>query len=1249
MYRFLKMDNYPIGIRLGIGFLQIMLLSLLVGIVALYQMKMLGELLNDIYEHPLTVGYTARDIRGDIYATHDMIRRIPLVKDPVELNELEYKLNDLEMRVYTKFEILQERFLGDKDDVKSARMAFAEWRKQRDESLRAARNGEYEKIDDAFYFRQQKYADEVRDKIQVVVDFAAWKAKDFLQTANARKSRATVVMLGIMAGTLLLGLGIAYFITQSITPQLRLIVRRMKDIAAGDLRHDVEIVSRDEVGELADSFREMQTSLRNKAEVAAAIASGDFSHSVDIRGDNDELGNSINVMTESLHRSKMANDLQDWFKTGKNELNSIIVGASDINILAREVIGFLSRYVNAQIGTLYLMSDDGMLHLSGSYAFSKRKSLAALIQPGEGLVGQAAAEKEAISITSIPEDYIRINSSFGESPPRNIIAIPFLFENEVKGVLELGAFEEFPDDKLDFLRDLSDSIAIAFNTVQNQSRLRVLLEETQRQAAQLQVQEEELRTANEELEEQTRTLRHSEEKLRKQQEEMEVINEELQEKNDSLEQQKTQIFQKNQALEDVRRELESRARELEVTGKYKSEFLANMSHELRTPLNSLLLLSRDLADNSRGNLDREQVESAKIIQRSGMELLELIDEILDLSKIEAGRMTLKVCDVRLPEIARYIEQSFRHIAMEKGIAFKTIMDDSLPEEIRTDRQRLEQVLKNLLSNALKFTDKGAVTVEIHRPDAAANLCRSGLDRGRTVAFSVRDTGIGIPEDKQMLVFEAFHQVDGGTARKYCGTGLGLSISREIAKLLGGEIQLKSRPGEGSTFTLYLPVESATKERDELAGPPVRNPQADVSIEDFRKCTIYDENALAGWSVADDRDTLQNGEKSILIIEDDANFAKILMDQCHAKGFKALVSPTGEAGLALAEKYSPAAVILDIKLPGMNGWTVLNALKENPATRHIPVHVMSVQESSIDAMRKGAIGFLTKPVDREDLDQAFGKIEQMVEKKIKDLLLVEDNAQQRLGIIGLVGDADVRIVEVGSGEAALCALKDKKFDCMILDLGLPDMSGFELLNLMRKKEDLCQPPVIVYTGKDLTREEDLELRKHAESIIIKGVKSEERLLDETALFLHKTVSTMPPRRREMIINLHDRDTMFKGKTILLVDDDMRNLFALSKILSERGMKVIKAEDGQKALAALALHPEVDLVLLDVMMPVMDGYETARAIREQPCFQCLPILTLTAKAMKDDRDKCIAAGANDYLAKPVDVERLLSMLRVWLYKR
>jgi len=1014
----------------------------------------------------------------------------------------------------------------------------------------------------------------------------------------------------------------------------------------------VEIDQRDEIGALADSFRAMQSGLRDKAVVATAIAAGDLSRRVAVNGPNDHLGNAIDRMTLALQDSKRKSDLQDWNKTGKNELNRIIVGQDDLQVLAAEMLGFLANYVKAQIGTLYIMSEDGRLTLEGSYAVGPHQTPDATIGPGQGVVGQAAAEKKLIHITDIPTDYIRISSSLGNSPPREIVAVPLLFKEALQGVIELGSFEVFSEDKLEFLRNTSNAAAVAVNAVQNMTKRKELLKQTQHQARQLQAQEEELRVANEELEEQTRTLKLSREQLKQQQEELQAVNEELEEKSQYLEEQKEQVTSRNLALEEARAQLEQRARELELASKYKSEFLANMSHELRTPLNSLLLLSRDLEENAKGNLDPAQVESAGVIHNSGKDLLQLINEILDLSKIEAGQMALKIDDVDLRETATALDQSFKHMAAQQGLHFEVVMAAGLPTSIRTDAQRLKQILKNLVSNALKFTEQGSVTIEIHRPSNGTDLTRSALNPQRCVAFCVKDTGIGIPDDKQMVVFEAFQQAEGGTARKYGGTGLGLSIARELTKLLGGEIQLVSRSGQGSSFTLFLPLEHGAREAAPLAEPPSGDRHREPApVRATAPAAAPEPFPLpeAVYNLADDRDRIEPDDRCILIIEDDANFAKILLDQCRAKGFKAIATDSGETGLLLAEQRLPEAILLDIRLPGMSGCTVLKTIKSNPATRHIPVHIITVEETALENLQGGAIGFTTKPVDRQDLEEAFESIAAVVEKKIKDLLLVEDNPAMRLGIVKLIDDTDLNIVEADCGAQALAALKEKSFDCMILDLGLPDMSGFELLERIGAGADLTMPPVIVYTGRELAREDELALRKHAETIIIKGVKSEERLLDEVSLFLHKTVSSMPPAKREMIITLHQREAMFSDKTILLVDDDMRNLFALSKILDERGLQVLKAEDGQKALTLLDSHPEIALVLLDIMMPVMDGYQTAREIRRQARFRDLPIIALTAKALKEDRNRCIAAGANDYLAKPVDIERLFSMLRVWLYRR
>jgi len=680
-----------------------------------------------------------------------------------------------------------------------------------------------------------------------------------------------------------------------------------------------------------------------------------------------------------------------------------------------------------------------------------------------------------------------------------------------------------------------------------------------------------------------------------------------------------------------------------LASKYKSEFLANMSHELRTPLNSLLLLARLMTENKQGNLSEEQLESAQIIYNSGNDLLSLINEILDLAKIEAGRMDLHPQKVSAEELAEGIQRTFQHMAQDKGLSLEVATKKDSPKEITTDPKRLDQIIKNLMSNALKFTERGSVTVTFDRPDRTANLSRSGLKNDNTLAIAIQDTGIGIPLDKQKIIFEAFQQLDGGTARKFGGTGLGLSISRELVHLLGGEIQLSSQVGHGSTFTLYIPMVLQPAEPQIEEPPPSRQ---------FERREIRPVHAVPRKkpiaNIPDDRDCLEVGEKTILVIEDDANFAGLLLKQCHDRGFKCLASATGEEGLELAKKFSPAAVILDLRLPGLDGWAVLEMLKDDPDIRHIPVHIMSVEDSTIEAFRRGAIGYLRKPVSKGELEKAFGRLEAVFNRAMKDLLVVEDDAGLRKGIIKLVGNGDVHADEAATAQESIEKLRSKKYDCMILDLGLPDMSGFELLKKLEAEEHALIPPVIVYTGKDLTREEEIELNKYAESIIIKGVRSEERLLDEASLFLHRVVDRLPEKKRRMITNLHNTDVMFQNKRVLMVDDDMRNVFALAKVLEEKGMEVLKAENGQKALDLLEKSGEVDLVLMDIMMPGMDGYETMKRIRAQAKFEKLPIIALTAKAMKEDRARCIAAGASDYLSKPVEVNRLFAMLRVWLYR-
>jgi CheY-like chemotaxis protein/CHASE3 domain sensor protein/GAF domain-containing protein len=965
---------------------------------------------------------------------------------------------------------------------------------------------------------------------------------------------------------------------------------------------------------------------------------------------------SVREMVQALRTNAEETRRSDWTKTGLTRLNDLTRQGVDLSELCHAVIAEICEYLGAQLGAVYMYSEDGPqgagLFLRGSYAYQQRKNVSNIFKLGEGLVGQAGLEKIQISISNIPEDYIKISSGLGESLPNHVSVTPFLFMKKLKGVVEIAAFREFSEVQLDYIREAMEGIGIAVDRLQKVEALEQALADSEAQALVLQEKGEALKVSNEELEEQTQQLRRSEEELRTQQEELKTSNEELEEQTQRLKQseeelkvsneelrQNTLLLQEQKAGVEVAREaLELKAEELALASRYKSEFLANMSHELRTPLNSLLILSQSLAENEEETLTPDQVESAKVIYGAGVDLLNLINEILDLSKIEAGRMTVRQEAVDLKSFNGTLESQFWPLAEQKNLALKFEIVPGTPEAITSDRVRVEQVLKNLVSNAIKFTDTGSVEVRLRPASAEDDLSRSRLDPGNCIAIEVADTGVGIPEESLETIFDAFQQVDGSSSRPQTGTGLGLSISRELAHLLGGEIQLRSGLGKGSTFTLFLPIHEARTPDPLSSKMRTIKPQSQARIPAVLPLSPTD----------DDRESIKPGDQVMLIIEDDPAFAKILTTRCREKGMKTVVCNTAEEGIDLATALEPQGIFLDIGLPGIDGWSTLAILKENDATRHIPVHVISGEQATMDFLRKGAIGHLTKPVAKKDLDEAFKKLEGTIAKAVKDLLVVEDNAVMRKVIVDLIGNGDVHTTVATSGEEALARLAEKSFDCVILDIGLPDIDGFELLEKMQAQAGVASPPVIVYTGRDLTEEEEEKLRPHAESIIIKGVKSKERLLDEASLFLHRIVSRLPDRKRKMIAELHNRDGMFEGKHVLVVDDDMRNVYALSEILKGKGFVVHKAENGIRALEVLKELESVDIILMDVMMPKMDGYETIRRIREDEQYGKTPVLALTAKAMPQDRLKCIEAGASDYLTKPVDVDRLLSMMRVWLYR-
>jgi CheY-like chemotaxis protein len=933
------------------------------------------------------------------------------------------------------------------------------------------------------------------------------------------------------------------------------------------------------------------------------------------------------------------------------------------------------------------MDDDDhtpVLKLIASYAYKERKHVGNRFYLGEGLVGQAALEKKAILLTNVPADYIQISSGLGEAPPRNVIVLPVLFEGEVKAVIELASFLPFSQIHQLFLDQFAESVGVVINMIAANMRTAELLEqsqsltlELQSQSEELRKQQEELKRSNAELEAQATTLRTSEELLKDQQEELQQVNEELEEKASLLAEQNRKVESKNEEVEGARVALEEKAEQLALSSKYKSEFLANMSHELRTPLNSLLILARLLSENKDGNLSAKQVEFAQTILTSGSDLLNLINDVLDLSKVEAGKMDVNATEVRLEDLKDFVERSFSQVADQKSLGFHVEVNPDVPQALYTDGGRLQQVLKNLLSNAFKFTEQGDVTLTVRRAEKGRRFLNPTLEAAPDVlAFAVTDTGIGIPKDKQRLIFEAFQQADGTTSRKYGGTGLGLSISREIARLLGGEIKVESAENQGSTFTLFVPLRYIPRQdgpdrepvritnypslssRSSAYAPQRTTPaRAPAPSRDQRRKPPGDalqyrpeRRTVPQTVISDDRDRIEEGDRSVLVIENDQNFAKVLLDMAREKGFKGVVELDGEAGLAAARELRPDAITLDIDMPGMNGLEVLDRLKRDPETRHVPVHIISGVEEKREGLKAGAIAFLAKPVSKEALDAAFARISTFIDTVPKNLLVVEDNEAQRQSIVELIAHDDVEIVAVASAEEALEKLRERHFDCMVLDLGLrtSQMSGFDLLERVKSDDDNHDLPIIIYTGKELSPEDETRIKKYAETIIVKDVKSPERLLDETALFLHRIEAKLPEQKRKMLEHLHDADSVVAGKNILVVDDDVRNIFSLTSMLEDHGMIVRFAENGKQAIEQLKKDPNVDAVLMDVMMPEMDGYETTRAIRGMDNFKSLPIIALTAKAMKGDREKCIAAGASDYITKPVDTEQLLSLLRVWLYR-
>jgi CheY-like chemotaxis protein/signal transduction histidine kinase len=925
---------------------------------------------------------------------------------------------------------------------------------------------------------------------------------------------------------------------------------------------------------------------------------------------------SVALITRQVILTRSSLRKKEWLNLGQVKLAEVVRGEQRPDQLATAVTGFLASFLDAQLGAIY-RSEAGQLQRLGGFALDADTDSGRPFRLGEGLVGQVAQSRSTVVVRDVPAGYSKVRSGLGAREPRELLLAPLTADGSCHGVVELGFFQSTLPEDVELLGLLSEPIGIALRTAVIRQRVQELLEETQQQAEELETQQEELRVNNEELEQSAETLRQQQASLEQQQAELEQTNVQLEEHAQLLVAQKAELVV-------ARDDLSRKAAELDAASRYKSEFLANMSHELRTPLNSSLILAKLLADNREGNLSPQQIKFAESIYAAGNDLLDLINDVLDLSKIEAGMMEIKREVVRLPRLVETLGQIFQPLASDKHLELSLRIEPGAPAQLTSDPQRLKQILKNLLANALKFTEKGRVGLTI------------GVAPSGNLRFSVEDTGIGIDPSQHQLVFEAFRQAHGGANRKFGGTGLGLSISRDLARLLGGDITLESEPGRGSTFRLELPLEADAQRpapspalaADSAPPPPAR------------------ESRVRAYDVEDDRESVNGSARVLLVVEDDPAFARALVELARGAGFKVVATPSADEGVELALRHKPAAILLDIHLPDHSGLTVLDRLKRMPATRHIPVQVVSAQDNMQTALEMGAAGYMLKPVERDKLVEALHNLERKSAQGVRSVLIVEDDPLQRESICSLLSAEDIKCVPVGSTAEALEQLRSATHDCVVLDLTLPDGSGYELLERMAEDDAYSFPPVIIYTGRSLSSDDERRLSKYSKSIIIKGARSPERLLDEVTLFLHQVETRLPPDRQRMLAEARSREKAFDGRRVLLVEDDVRNVFALTSVLEQRGAKLRIARNGREALSELEKDPAVDMVLMDIMMPDMDGLTAMRHIRAQPGLAKLPIIALTAKAMRDDQEQCLAAGANDYIAKPIQVDKLLSLMRVWM---
>lgn len=1080
---------------------------------------------------------------------------------------------------------------------------------------------------DAFWDSSAKAVDELKELQRQTVQQISKKVNVIFDSEKEAKDRNLIILVVIIA----LVIFIIFYTTKSITDTLSELKSAAQKISKGEEANGLKVHSDDVIGSLADSIIRIDESNKQLANAASEIGKGNFNIAIIPRSNDDVLGNAILKMKNDLQAFTKENEEKIWVQMGLTTISDSIRGEKDILTLSKSLLEALATYSGAQLGLLYSAKAFNTLEFISGFAVTNAHLIPKNLYWGETLIGQAAETKKIIRLNEVPDDFVKISTASGTSQPKYVMVLPLVHNDEVEGVIELASIQPFSNTAEKLLESASVSIAIALQSAKSRTRLQELLEETQAQAEELQTQHSEMEHLNTELEAQSQRLQASEEELRVQQEELQQANAELEERTRLLE-------EKNQEIAERNIDIQKKATELEQSTKYKSEFLANMSHELRTPLNSILLLSRLMSDNTENNLNDEQVEYAQVIQSSGQGLLALIDEILDLSKIESGKMTLEYEHLNIETFTGGIRSLFEPLAKEKGIGFEIHINKDVPSTIETDKLRLEQVIRNLLSNAIKFTSEGSVKLEVQKDR------RDGY-----ISFAVSDTGIGIAKEKQSLVFEAFQQADGSTRRKYGGTGLGLSISRELVRLLGGEVTLQSEAGKGSCFTIIIPASKDQRSLQQSIHEIAEEyNETEKQAEIYQQITDKYRSAVIPDNIPDDRSAVSKEDKTLLIIEDDTNFAKSLLDFTHKKGYKGIVAVRGDEGIELAKKHRPAGILLDLQLPVKSGWEVMEELKKDPVTRHIPVHMMSSYEAKNESLIKGAIDFINKPVAFEQMQQVFQKLEHVLNKESKKVLIVEENPKHAKALAYFLETFNINSEIRDNVQDSVTALQSDA-DCVILDMGIPGQRSYEMLEEVKQQRGLENIPIIIFTGKSLSMAEEQRIKRYADSIVVKTAHSYQRILDEVSLFLHLVEENKKPKEKNTLKKLGVLNEVVKDKTVLIVDDDVRNIFSLTRALEKLKVNVVTALNGKEALQKLEEERNIDIVLLDMMMPEMDGYETARKIRQHHEWKSLPVIAVTAKAMTGDREKCIQAGASDYITKPVDIDQLISLLRVWLYER